>query len=125
MLSSRAFIDGGPQSIASTPAQTSVSTTAGVVLLANGRRKGIVVQNTGTTIIKLTLGGTPTQTVYHIALKACDAADDGTGGTYFDTAWLGEVSAISSGLGGTCVITETRTGNVDWNLAGDGGNYGS
>lgn len=90
------------------PAQTAVGTTAGEILVANTNRRGLMVQNTGTTVIKLSLGTTdPTQTAYHIALKAGSAANDGLGGVYIDDQWLGAVRAISSAAGGTIVITET------------------
>lgn len=96
-----------PRGIVSTPAQTSVGATAGQLLAINRKRKGLIIQNTGTTVIYLVLGpDTPTGTAYHVALKACSAANDGTGGTYTDDQWVGAVQAISSAPGGTCVITE-------------------
>jgi hypothetical protein len=89
-----------------------------VGLSANAKRKGFSIVNTGTTVIKLTMGTTePTQTVYHVALAACASADDGTGGAYFEAAFVGDVRIISSGAGGTCVITEFTTGNPDYNQA--------
>lgn len=95
------------RSSASTAAQTSVSNVAGQILAANGGRKGLIIQNTGTTIIYLVLGaGTPTTSVYHVALKACSVANDGNGGIYNDDAWVGAVQAIGSGIGGSVVITE-------------------
>lgn len=116
----RVFVEGSPQRDVSAPAQTSVGTTAGLVLFENPKRKGFIVQNTGTTVLKFTFGATlPTQTVYHLALKACTGADDGTGAAYFEASWVGTVNAVSSGAGGTCVITEIMTGRVDWNVAGD------
>jgi len=94
-------------STVSAPAQTAQSTTAAIILAANSTRKRLIVQNTGTTIIKLSLGGTnPTATAYHVALQACAAADDGTGGSYIDESWTGVVRAISSAAGGTLVVTE-------------------
>lgn len=96
-----------PRSLASTAAQTSVSNVAGQLLAANGGRKGLIIQNTGTTVIYLVLGaGTPTTSVYHIALRACSTANDGMGGIYNDDAWVGAVQAIGSGIGGSVVITE-------------------
>lgn len=96
-----------PMSIASTTvAQTSVGTTADEILFGNEKRKRFMVQNTGTTVIKLGLGRTPTATAYHVALKACASADDGSGGMYIDEMWRGDVTAISSAAGGTCVVTE-------------------
>src|SRR5918995_810832 len=118
----RTLNDVAPQQGVSTPGQTSIGTTAGLVLAANAKRKGLSVQNTGTTVIKLTFAPTdPTQTVYDIALQACAASNDGSGGAYFDDAYVGEVRAISSGAGGTMVIKEFLTGHPDWNLAADPG----
>lgn len=90
----------------STAAQTSVTGTASTILTANESRRGFVIQNTGTTKIYITLGtDTPTTSVYHFALAACTGANDGLGGVYIDDVWTGAVQAISSGAGGTCVIT--------------------
>jgi len=90
-----------------------------VLLIENAKRKGLIVVNTGTTTIKLTLGDTaPTQMAYHVPLKACSVADDGSGSAYFDASWVGVVRAISDGAGGTCVVTEILTGSPDWNRAG-------
>jgi hypothetical protein len=116
----RVLTDPGPVASASTPAQTSIGTTAALVLGANAKRKGLVIQNTGTTVIKLTYGPElPTQTVYHFALGAGTAADDGKGGSWTDDAWVGAVNAVSSGAGGTFVITEITTGSPDWGQASD------
>lgn len=121
----RQLVSAAPEVTASTAAQTSIGTTAAQVLAANAKRKGLIIQNTGTTIIRLLFGsGTPTQTVYHVALAACTAADDGKGGVHIDSSWVGAVQAISSAAGGTMVITEFETGNVDWNRASDLGSYG-
>lgn len=118
----RALVESGPAFGASTPAQTAISTVAALALAANPKRKGFIIQNTGTTVIKLSLGTTdPTQTVYHVALAACTIADDGKGAAYIETAWVGQVRIISSGSGGTCVITELTTGRADWNQASDFG----
>jgi hypothetical protein len=118
----RAFIEGSPQLSTTTPAQTGITDTAAQILGLDPKRKGMIIQNTGTTVLKFVLGtATPTQTVYHIALGACTGADDGLGGTYFESSWVGAVQAISSAAGGTCVITVFRTGSPNWNLAGDVG----
>jgi hypothetical protein len=118
----RVWTEQSPQTAVSTPAQTSVGTDAALILAANPKRKGLMVQNTGTTIIKLTFGATlPTATAYHVALSACTGADDGKGGTYTDSACVLAVNALSSDAGGTCVITEFRTGQPDWNQSADWG----
>lgn len=105
--SQRSAVLAFPRENISTPAQTSVSNVAGTLLSVNRARRGLMIQNTGTTIIYLILGsGTPTSTVYHIALRACSSANDGNGGAYNDDAWIGAVQAISSAPGGTVVMTE-------------------
>lgn len=123
-MPNRMLVEGSPQAIASTPAQTTVSNVAaGIILYYNSRRKGFVIQNTGTTVLKLAFGvnAVPTQSVYHVALKGGSAADDGTGAVWMDDAWVGDVWAISSAVGGTCVVAEYRSGSPDWNAAGDWG----
>lgn len=118
----RALIEGGPAQGSSTQAQTVVTDTGAVILAANPKRKGLVIQNTGTTIVKLVLGTTtPTQSVYHVALKGCAVADDGSGAAYFDDSWIGPVWAISSAPGGTLVVTEFSANSPDWDLSGDWG----
>jgi hypothetical protein len=108
---SAVFVISGQQRATSTPAQTSLGATAALVLAANHRRRGLIIQNTGLTIIKFNLGAaTPTQDIYQIALKACDIANDGTGATYLDDWWQGDVTAISSAASGTMVITEILDG---------------
>ena len=119
----RALSEGAPQARASTPAQTTIGAAAATVLLPNPLRKCLIIQNTGTTILKINLGtASPTSTVYHFALPACGTANDGTGGSYIDDCWVGAVSMISSAGGGTFVLTEVSTGNPDWNAAYGGGN---
>lgn len=94
-------------STSSAPAQTAQGTTSGQILASNTARKRAMIQNTGTTTIKLNLGATTvTQTAYHVALAAGATADDGKGGTYIDEMWTGAIQAISSAAGGTLVVTE-------------------
>ena len=97
-------------STANVPAQTSVGTTAGLILAANAAAKGRRIKNTGTTVIKLGFGTNPTQTAYHMDLSACGNANDGAGGVWDGTIggclYTGAIDAISSLAGGTCVITE-------------------
>jgi hypothetical protein len=94
----------------SVPGQTTVGVTAGTILALNAARKACAVQNTGTTVIYLALGHTPTVTAYFIALPAGGVANDGSSnrwdGTVSGVLWTGAVSAISSASGGTCVVTE-------------------
>jgi hypothetical protein len=94
----------------SSPAQTTVGTSAEQILAANGSRKGCAVQNTGTTIIYLGLGHDPSNTEYAVALPACGIANDGSSpcwdGTLSGVLWQGAIYAISSASGGTCAVTE-------------------
>lgn len=103
----RALVEAFPRVTVSVPAQTSVGAGAGQILASNAARKAFIIQNTGTTKLYLVYGSsTPTTTVYHWALPACTAANDGTGGLLNEDAWTGAVQAIGSAVGGTCVITE-------------------
>lgn len=118
----RVLSEPGPQSAASAPAQTSVSDGAGTILAANPKRKGFMVQNTGTTIIYIAFSSTdPTTSAYHVALPACSSANDGTSQPYTDDAcYTGVVKAIGSAAGGTCVVTEFTVGTgADFNRSGD------
>lgn len=84
----------------------SVGAVSVVLLTANSNRKELTIVNTGTTVLFLGLGQTPTTTAYHIALSACTGANDGTGGTYISDIWKGAVNAIGSAGGGTSCVTE-------------------
>lgn len=100
------LVDIRKASTVSTPAQTSTSSSAAVVLSSNASRRSFIIQNTGTVPVKLTFDGTnPTQTAYHLCLSACTVADDGTGAIYMDDQWTGDIRAISASAG-TIVITE-------------------
>lgn len=121
----RVLSEGAPVSSVAAAAQTSVSNTAGTILAANPFRKGVRVQNTGTTVVYLLLGaGTPTASVNHVQLKACASAHDGTGGVFESATWVGAIQAIGSGVSGSVVIAEFATGSPDWNLAGYWGTNG-
>lgn len=88
-------------------AQTTIGTTAAQILAANASRKRVRIQNHGTTVIKLVLGaGTPTQTIYHIALRANGVAEDGSSPIFVDDMWIGAIQAISSAAGGLISVSE-------------------
>ncbi|HLG97159.1 MAG TPA: hypothetical protein VKX49_12675 [Bryobacteraceae bacterium] len=97
-----------PSSTTVSPAaQQSVGTASSQIVAANATRVKLIIQNTGTTVIKLNLGASsPTQNAYHIALPACGSANDESSQPYVDTEWKGAVQAISSLAGGTVVVTE-------------------
>lgn len=87
--------------------QLTVGTTAGQVLAANSNRLKYILQNCGTTVIKIILGaGTPTQSNYHFSLAPCGTANDGSSQSIIDTMWIGAIQAISSAAGGLLQVTE-------------------
>jgi len=94
-------------STSSVPAQAAITAISSTVLAANASRKEVTVVNTGTTVIYLGLGQTPTPTSYHVALSACSTANDGTGGTYISDLWVGAVNAICATSGTVCVTELT------------------
>lgn len=100
------IVDEPPSVNSNAPAQTAVAAVSVTVLASNTARHECIVVNTGTTILYLGLGQTPTATAYHVALSACAVANDGTGGVYVSDVWKGAINAIGSAGGGTCVVTE-------------------
>jgi hypothetical protein len=99
-------VQTSPADDSSIPLQQTVGASAISILVANLTRLEAMVVNTGTTVIYLGLGRTPTIVNYHVALAACSVANDGTGGTYITDIWKGAINAISNGAGGTVCVTE-------------------
>lgn len=99
-------VEGVGSSTSSAVAQTAVGTSSVSVLSSNTARRECIVQNTGTTIIYLGLGQTPTTSNYHVALKSCSLANDGSGGIFLSDLWTGAINAIGSAASGTVVVTE-------------------
>jgi hypothetical protein len=97
---------GVASTTASAPAQQTVGTSSVSVLASNTARKQCQIVNTGTAVVYLGLGQTPTSTAYHVALSGCTTANDGTGGTYLTDLWKGAVNAIGITSSGTIVVTE-------------------
>jgi hypothetical protein len=93
-------------STATAVATTTVTSTSSAILAANAVRKECIVQNTNTFVVYLGLGKVPTATAYHVALKGCTAANDGTGGIYDSTVWKGAINAIVASTSGDVVVTE-------------------
>jgi hypothetical protein len=83
-----------------------IGTSSSAVVNATAGRKEITITNTGTTVIFLGLGQTPTNTSYHVALAGCTVANDGTGSTYTSDIWKGSINAISSAGGGLVNVAE-------------------
>lgn len=94
-------------STVSNPARTPVGTTAIQALAANDQRTRLVLQNLGTTVLKIVLGATnPTATVYHFAMAANATADSGASPPILLDLYRGEVRAISSVAGGALSVVE-------------------
>lgn len=86
---------------------TTVGTSPVTLLAANNSRLKFLLQNVGTTKIWVLFGaGTPSSSLYHIALPAGGTANDGSCPIYIDTMWVGLIQAISSGAGGSCSAVE-------------------
>jgi hypothetical protein len=64
---------------ANTPA---IVTAEGTILAANPNRKGFIIQNVGTGVVFIRLGGTASTSVFHIVLKGGTGDSDGNGGSY-------------------------------------------
>lgn len=99
-------VEGAASSTSSSPLQQAVGTSSVNLLSANAARREVIVVNTGTTVLYLGLGQTPTNTAYHVALKACGSANDGTGGVYISDLFSGQINAIGSAVSGTVVVCE-------------------
>ena len=59
-----------------------IVTSAGTALAANEDRNSWSIQNTGQNPLYVNLGGTASDTVFHVVLKGGTADKDGTGGSY-------------------------------------------
>ena len=73
-------------------AATGIKINDGDVLAANPKRLWFAVINLDDAVCLVKLGTGAATTDFHVPLKACSAADDGTGGAYFDSSWKGIVS---------------------------------
>lgn len=79
-----------------TAANTPQIRTAAYDLPPNAARRLWSVQNLGTNPLYVRLGGTASSTEFHFALRAGNAADDGSGGLVVDQSWGGLVSVAGS-----------------------------
>lgn len=95
---------------ATSPSQKTVGTSAITLLPANANRKGFIIQNQGTTVVKLLLGsGVPDQNNYTMALPACGVNNDASSQPWCGPPgliWTGAVQAISSASGGLVGVVE-------------------
>jgi len=76
------------------------------VLSVNTLRNKLLIQNVGTNPLFVNFGGTASSSAFHIVLKACSVASDGTGGSYEsgNVVWQGSVSV--AGTSPTLVVLE-------------------
>jgi hypothetical protein len=87
-------------------ANTAVTSTTSVALAANAARREAIIVNTDVVVIYIGLGQTPTATAYHIVLKPCTVAHDGTGGSFVSDTWKGAINAITASTSGHVAVTE-------------------
>jgi hypothetical protein len=80
-----------------------VALSAFMLIRENSSRRELIIQNVGTTAIYIGLGFPPTATNYTIALNACSAANDGTGGILVNDSWIGPVFVLASAASGGAV----------------------
>lgn len=83
-----------------------ILTADGNVLAANTRRNWWGIQNLNTTVVFVKFGAGATTTDYDICLKAGTAADDGTGGAFFDDTYQGIVSVKAASGAPRVHVTE-------------------
>lgn len=73
-------------------ANSAIKIADGTVLAANPRRLWFAVINCDDAACLVKFGAGASTSDFHVPLKACTAADDGSGGAYFDSTWKGVVS---------------------------------
>jgi hypothetical protein len=68
----------------------------GTALAANEKRLwwGIINLNTAAVLVKMGAGASAIS--FHVPLKACTAADDGSGGAFFDDTYTGIVTILAA-----------------------------
>ena len=74
--------------------------TSTTVLAANEARSGFMIQNQAAAVLYVCFGGTASNSVYHVILKACSQAADGTGGTVSmedGTVFTGTITCSAAG----------------------------
>lgn len=77
---------------------------AGGLILPTDRLSGIrTLENAGTVSVFWRIGGLPTVNSFHGVLKACTAANDGTGGFIDLSRFIGDVY-IAPTTGSTCRV---------------------
>lgn len=96
----------GTQSLFTTAPAILNPTTGTNVLTVNTSRNKFIVQNLGTNPLYVRFGDNASVTAFHIVLKACAVAADGTGGSYESgsVVWQGDVSV--AGISPSLTILE-------------------
>jgi len=79
--------------VTSQAANTPSIASAATALAANTARIGWSIQNLGQNVLYVLLGSGASSTVFHVALKAGTANDDGTGGSVSQ-----EVGSVYNGI---------------------------
>lgn len=78
-----------------------------IAINANAARRGFMIQNSGTATLYVLFGVGASTTVFHVALKACTANDDGSGGLHSQAegvVYTGTVTVAGSPI--RYVVTE-------------------
>lgn len=91
---------------AGAPANTAVTSTSSVILAANTARREVMITNTDVVAVYIAFGQTPTATAYHVVLRPCAVAHDGSGGTFVSDIFKGAINAIVASTGGHVSIVE-------------------
>lgn len=91
---------------ASACANTSVTSTSSSILSANTARREAIIVNTGVVTVYIGLGQTPSGTAYHVVLRPCAVAHDGSGGSFVTDTWKGQINAITASTSSNVSVTE-------------------
>ena len=92
--------------VATSTSNTPTVQTGATVLAANNQRAAFVIQNQSTSPLWLNFGGTASSTVYHLILKGCTGAADGSGG----------VASMEGPVVFTGIITAYSTGSLSYTV---------
>lgn len=91
-------------------ANTPSIASAATALAANKNRSAWMIQNVGTNTLYVLMGSGCSNSVYHVALKAGTANDDGTGGSIAQEAGTVYTGIITiAGTSPRYVVTELGT----------------
>lgn len=91
---------------AGAPANTAVTSTSSAILAANTARREVMITNTDVVAVYIAFGQTPTATAYHIVLRPCTVAHDGSGGSFVSDIFKGAINAITASTSGHVSVVE-------------------